>query len=276
MADFDQVAGHYASEGIAARILAALRASGIEGDAITPDSLAPLDQLHSRGLEMTRELAEALAPQAGERVLDIGSGVGGPARWIAAKYGCHVTGVDLTPDFCAAAEELNAAARMSDRVRIMMGNALDLPFPDRSFDRAYSQNVVMNIDDKPRFYREAWRVLEPGGLLAMSNIALGAKGNPHYPVPWAETATTSFLSTPEQTQKDVAEAGFEIVRFRDTTKDLAAYLDEQRRRIQAEGPPALGIHILMGERMREYQRNMARNVTEERVATIEILCRKPA
>jgi sarcosine/dimethylglycine N-methyltransferase len=270
-----RVAEHYGSAGIAERILAALRAAHGAETPITVDGLAPLDHFHGRGILATQELVAMLQPQAGERLLDIGSGIGGPARWIAAKFGVHVTGVDLTPEFCAAAEELNRATGLADWVRIINGSALDLPVPDNDFDRAYSQNVIMNIEDKPRFYREALRVLRPDGVLAIANVCAGTGGDPYYPQMWAATSATSFLATPEQTRRDMLEAGFEIVSLRDTT---AALLPAQPR----SGPPpertqpTLGIQVLMGaDVVREAQKNSARNLAEGRNVTIEALLRKP-
>jgi ubiquinone/menaquinone biosynthesis C-methylase UbiE len=128
-----------------------------------------------------------LDPRSGERIIDIGGGIGGPARWIAFHFGCHVTSLDLTPEFCRAAEELNHATGLSHRVRIVEGSATDLAFPDGVFDRAYSENVAMNIADKPRLYAEAFRVLRPAGVLAFSNYCAGPRGRPRYPVPWAAT-----------------------------------------------------------------------------------------
>jgi SAM-dependent methyltransferase len=266
---------HYASAGIAERILAALRAEIGTSAPVTPDALAPLDHFHGRGLQATKELAALLAPKPGEQLLDIGSGIGGPARWIAAKFGCHVTGIDLTAEFCAAAEALTVACGMAAQVRIVHGSALTLPFPDASFDRAYSQNVVMNIADKRGFYAQAFRVLRPGGTLALSNLGKGAKGEPIYPVPWASTAATSFLATLEQTQTDLLAAGFEIISFKDTTAEVVRLQAEYNKRLQTEGLPALGVHVIMGERMRTFQMNSARNMQEGRTATLEALVRKP-
>ena len=129
---------HYATEGIAARVLTALRNVNGPDVAITPDTLAPIDHFHRRGVIETEELAAVLQPKASDHLLDIGCGIGGPARWIAAKYGCLVTGVDLTPEFCVAARELNMATGLADRVRILDGSALALPMPDDSFDHAYA------------------------------------------------------------------------------------------------------------------------------------------
>lgn len=276
MATEDQVTRHYGSQGIAERVLSALReASGADAP-VTPEMLAPFDQFHGRGVVATKELVAMLKPQAGERLLDIGSGIGGPARWIAAKFGVAVTGVDLTPEFCAAAEALNAATGLAARVTILNGSALDLPVPDGAFDAAYSQNVIMNIADKPRFYREAFRALRPGGRLALSNLCAGTKGDLYYPVPWATTAATSFLATQDQMRADLAAAGFEILRFEDTT---AASIEMQRRarqRVEQGQKLRIAVEIIMGERSREMQINTTRNVEEGRVATIEALVRKPA
>jgi len=270
-----RVAGHYGNAGIAERVIAALRAARGADAPITVDALSAIDHFHGRGIVATQELAELLAPQPGERLLDIGSGIGGPARWIATKYGVHVTGVDLTAAFCAAARILNDAAGLADRVRIIEGSALALPVPDAAFDRAYSQNVVMNIEDKLGMYREAFRVLQAGGLLALSNLCAGAKGDLRYPVPWAETAATSFLAAPGQMRADLLASGFEILSFRDTSAETLPATIRNRERLEHDGLPALGIHLIMGERILEMQLNSARNAEEGRVATVEALARKP-
>jgi len=265
---------HYGNAGIAERILAAVRAARGTDTPITPELLAPIDHFHGRGVVATGDLVALLDPQPGERVLDIGSGIGGPARWIAAKRGCHVTGVDLTPEFCEAANSLITACGMTDKVRILQGSATDLPVPDGAFDRAYSQNVVMNIADKPRLYREAFRALRPGGVAAFSNVCAGL-GEVVFPVPWASVPELSFLATPEQTRADLLAAGFEIVSFRDTTDDLRAAAARDRQRAEQEPLPALGVHLVMGERLREMRINSARNSEEGRTRTIEALVRKP-
>jgi SAM-dependent methyltransferase len=271
-----QVDRHYGNPGIAERILAALRAANGPDAPVTPEALAPIDHFHGRGVVATGELVALLDPQPGEHILDIGSGIGGPARWIAARCGCRITGVDLTPEFCEAARALNAAAGMADRVTIVEGSALDLPLPDASVDRAYSQNVAMNIADKPRFYREAFRVLRPGGVLALSNVCAGSERQPYFPVPWAETAATSFLATPEETEAELRAAGFEIVSFTDTTDALRPAQLRDMERLAHEGLPALGIHLIIGERIREMRLNSARSAAEGRTRTIEALVRKPA
>ena len=268
------VAGHYTRDDIAERVVAAARAAAGPGVALTPDVLAPIDHFHGGGLASTRELVAMLQPRAGEAVLDIGCGIGGPARWIAHCFGCQVTGIDLTAAFCRAAEILNGETGMAGKVKIFEASALALPFEPASFDRAYSQNVAMNIADKPRFYREALRVLRPGGVLALANATAGT-GEPYYPTPWASTAATSFLATAAETRAELEAAGFVIVAFRDATADLLAAQAANRSHILREGLPALGPHVFMGPAFRDYQLNTARSTLEGRLGALEALARKP-
>ena len=269
------VARHYGSAGIAERVLAALReANGAEAP-VTPESLAPLDHFHGRGVVATQEMAAMLDPQPHEHILDIGSGIGGPARWMAAKYGVSVTGVDLTAEFCAAAEVLNAATGMAGRVTILRGSALALPVPDAAFDAAYSQNVAMNIADKLLFYREAFRALRPGGRLALSNLCAGAAGPCRYPVPWATTAETSFLATPNEMRADLAAAGFVIADFRDISATIRDGQRRTRERLERGEAVRVAADIILGPRSGEMQINSLRNVEEGRCTAIEALVSKP-
>jgi SAM-dependent methyltransferase len=275
MAIESDVAQHYGNAGIAERILAALRAANGPDAPITVETLSVLDHFHGRGIVATQELVELLAPQPGEHILDIGSGIGGPARWFAAHCGVHVTGIDLTREFCAAAEALNRATGLAERVTIKQGSALALPVPDNAFDRAYSQNVIMNIADKRGFYREAFRALRPDGVLALSNLCLGKGGEIVYPVPWAETAATSFLVPPQEMEAELHAAGFSIVSFRDTSAEILPAQRRNRERLERDGLGTLGTHLIMGARLLEMQINSSRNLEAGLVATIEALVRKP-
>jgi sarcosine/dimethylglycine N-methyltransferase len=267
---------HYATESIAARVLTALRNVNGPDVAITPDTLAPIDHFHRRGVIETEELAAVLQPKASDHLLDIGCGIGGPARWIAAKYGCLVTGVDLTPEFCVAARELNMATGLADRVRILDGSALALPMPDDSFDHAYSQAALMNISDKLGVFREAFRVLRSGGSLALSLAGAGSAGEPHYPLPWATTTAISFLATPDEIGRDLLAAGFQIVFVRDHGAALAGGLPAVIKQLETEGLPPLGPHIVAGEKDKEWRINVMRSLVDGRLSMIEALARKPA
>ena len=276
MTDGGPVREHYASEGITERVLTALRNADGPDVLITPETLAPIDHFHGKGVIATEELVAELQPKASDNLLDIGCGIGGPARWIAAKYGCRVTGVDLTAEFCAAARELNNLTGLADRVEILHGDALSLPVPNNSFDHAYSQAALMNISDKRGVFREAFRVLRPGGSLALSLAGAGSAGEPRYPLPWATTTATSFLATPDEIRGDLLAAGFQIVFVRDTSAALAEALPPILNQLETEGLPPLGEHVVSGENAKEWRINAMRSTAEGRLSMIEALARKPA
>jgi sarcosine/dimethylglycine N-methyltransferase len=273
----ERVQDHYASTGtgstIAARIAAAVRLTGGPDTSITPETLAPFDHFHGGGLAATQDLAAALQPQAGEMILDIGCGIGGPARWIANRYNCSLTGVDLTQEFCDAARELNSLCGMADQVRIVEGSALSLPLPDAVFDRAFSQFMVMNIADKASVYREAFRVLKPGGRFVACHVGSGPNGPPEFPLPWAATSDHSFLATDEDTKRDFAIAGFEVAAFRDTTQ-TPRMAEMMRHTLETEGLPAVGSHVLVGDRYLQLLVNALRATEQGRVRTVEIVAER--
>jgi len=275
MSDLDRVAAHYHGEGIAERLLGALAAEGVDMDNLTPVEMAPIDQFHGRGLVATQDMCARLKPEADDAILDIGCGLGGPARYVAHAHGSRVTGIDLTPAYCEAAEALSKAARLDGQVTIKCASATDLPFDDASFDAAFSQNVAMNIADKAAYFGEALRVLKPGGRAAMSILAQGPAGEVRYPVPWAETPATSFLAEPDDLRAQIEAAGFEILDFIDETETAIAAYRQMREIVKRDGPPKLGAHLFMGERMKQMMRNIARSTEDGRIVPLEVLCRKP-
>jgi ubiquinone/menaquinone biosynthesis C-methylase UbiE len=183
MTDTKAIADHWAKGDVYASIVSALEKTSKSLDNLTVEDLAPVDHFHARGLAATVELADRLPIKAGQHIVDIGCGLGGPARYIAQRFHCNVSGVDITQPFVDAANKLTALLRMDPQVRIEYGDGERLPYPDAHFDGAYTQHVTMNVADRPKFFAEAYRVLKPGAFFALSEHGLGPKGNPHFPVP---------------------------------------------------------------------------------------------
>jgi ubiquinone/menaquinone biosynthesis C-methylase UbiE len=274
MAGEDQISQHYSSGWLLERLRAALAADGIDPDRPSVEQLAPFDHFHGRGLEATQQAANLVAPTPAEHVLDVGSGIGGPARYFARRFGCRVSGIDLTAEFCQLARELTRAVGLADRIAFEQGNALTMPFADASFDGAYSMNVSMNIADKAGLYREIRRVLKPGAWFVLAEIAQGPAGAPTYPTPWARTADTSFLATPEETRDALAATGFTIMQSRDTAAEAAAFTARARAMIaRGEKPPFHAVYLIHGDLAREMAANGARDLAQGKIIPIEILCR---
>ncbi len=275
MSDDGKVTGHYGRGGLLERLEAALAEDGADPARPSLEALAPYDQFHGRGLEATEEIAAALEVAAQDHLLDIGSGIGGPARWMHRRFGCRVTGIDLTAEFCDVARHLSGRVGFGDKLRFEHGDALAMPFADASFDGAYSMNVSMNIADKDAFYREVRRVLKPGAWLVLSEIARGPGPELDYPVPWAASAEASFLSTPEETRRGLEAAGFEIVRFRSTEKETLEF-GARSREIVARGgkPPHRAVSLIHAEGARAAMANTTRGVAQARIVPIEILARR--
>ena len=275
MGAVSKISSHYSQGGLLARLEASLREDGVDPASPTLEELAPYDHFHGRGLEATEELANRLPVSAGDRILDIGSGLGGPARYMARRFGCRVGGIDLTAEFCEVARLLTARLGLEDRVSFDEGDALAMPFEDGAFDGAYSMNVSMNIADKRAFYREVRRVLRPGAWLCLSEVAQGPGGEPEYPLPWAATASSSFLATPETTCADLEATGFRIERLRDTSGEARDFAARSRAIVEAGGkPPHRAVMLALGERAREAVANNGRASRDRCTVPIEIVCRK--
>ena len=270
--DPHKVATHYDREDIAGAIFGELERSG-NGPA-SVESLAPFDEFHIRGREATESLLAAAGFRDGMHVLDIGCGIGGPARYLAAQAGCRVTGIDLTPSFCQAAERLTAAVGLDDRVAIRQGDALDMPFEDASFDGAWMLHAAMNIPDKTRLYAEIARVLKPGAVFAGYEIHKGEGEAVLYPVPWAEEASICHLIAPEDWHGRLEAAGLAIDRWQDLTEPAAAWFAKSHERISSGEANTFGLRLIMGETFEAKVVNMVRNTAENRITVIEAICRR--
>ncbi len=269
------ISGHYSSGKLLERLRTALRDDGADPDHPTLTAMAPYDQFHGRGLEATEELADSLAISTDDHILDVGSGIGGPARYFADRFGCQVTGIDLTQEFCDAARHLTNLLGLSGRIAYEQGDALDMPFADDTFDGAYSMNVSMNISDKMALYREIHRVLRPGAWLALSEISRGPGEELDYPTPWALTSASSFLATPEETRTKLEASGLVVSSLRDATKESLEFGARARAMVErGEKPPHRAVSLIHGDIAKDAMANTARGMAEGRIVPIEVICRK--
>lgn len=268
MPDADsRIRAHYDSHALTGSVFTALVDAGLDPAHLTITDLAPVDQFHSGGIAASRELARLAGIRRGASILDLGGGIGGPARLLAAELGCDVTVLDLTPSFCATGERLTEATGLADRVRFIAGSAVAPPFTEGAFDVCWTQHSTMNIADKAALYRAAHRMLRRGGLLAMHEITAGASGRPRYPVPWASEEALSYLVPPDELREIIAQAGFRTRAWRDVTDDTIAWLD-QRLRAAAARPSPRGPHLLAARQAGPRFQNLLGNLEENRVRVV--------
>lgn len=258
---------------LAERIRTALIAAGTDLDRLTPADLAPVDEFHMRGRSATLELADRMELTPDTHVLDIGSGLGGPARTLAEVYGCHVTGIDLTRAFCDAATVLSRWVGLADRVRFVHGDATKLPFAVASFDAAMTIHVAMNIPAKDRLYAEAKRVLKPGAIFAIYDVLQGEGGPVVYPVPWARDPSISALATPAEMRQLLSGAGFEVLEELDATEACVDWFREVAARAVDTDTPRATFRAFLGDDFPQMARNQIQNLTERRIRVVTYLCR---
>jgi SAM-dependent methyltransferase len=262
---------HYSARDIETRILAALRAAGLNPEQrLLPEQLAALDHFHTGGLRASRELMELAQIRPQDRVMDIGAGLAGPARLLASAVGCRVDCIDLSPDYCAGAELLNRLTGLDDRIEVHRASALDLPFADESFDAVWMQNVGMNIDDKRRLYVEMYRVLKPGGRFAFQEMAAGKEATSYFPLPWATDAADNFLVSGDEMRSVLGECGFVAEVFEDTS-------DEHLGRTTANATPAasgqLGLAVFV-DNLGQKAGNARRSLEEGQVRLVRGVFRR--
>ena len=267
------IVSDYGDSNLGERILSKLQAFGVDTEHLTQEVLTEVDHIHGGGYANTVEHTALVDLAPGIAVLDIGCGIGGPARYFAEAFDCRVTGIDLTQEYIDVATMLTKRCGLDDRVTFQCANAIDLPFEDKSFDAVFSLNVTMNIEDRSGFYAEVARVLRPGGQLAVSEIGQGPGGDPYYPLPWARDASYSFLVPPDELRTGLEGAGFNIKHW----------IDEAQRRKEAGGrvstgpsstpaiPAGEGMKIVRGDDYPVRQRNSGKSVMEDRLTNVRLV-----
>jgi len=271
----DAVRQRYATSGILDRVIAFLLARGIDPERPSYQDFFPFDQLHGQGIEATREHLERAGIDSSMQVMDLGCGVGGCSRIIAATRGCRVTGVDLTPQYIEVARELTRRCELADRIEFRQADALDLPFAEATFDHVWCHNVTMNIQDKRKLVSEVARVLKRGGRFSCSEVGQGPGGALIFPLPWATDSSTSFLVTPAMMRQELEEGGLRISEEIDLSEASIAFLREMRARAERGDRPLNAIHVIMGDDIGDRIRNFNRCAMEKRVVEHFILAEKP-
>ena len=242
-----KVAGHYTCGKLEEAILHAVARMGLDPDRLNAIDLAPADEFHVGGLEATRELAAQMELAPGLHILDVGSGIGGPARYFAVEHQCRVTGVDLTEEFVQVARSLTRRTKLDHLVEFVQASALDLKLKPENFDRAYMIHVGMNIADKAGVFREVRRVLKPGGKFAIFDILRAGDAPMTYPVPWASSEETSFVADKQSYRDALEKTGFHVERERVRATFAIDFTERAIAHAAQNGQPALALHLLMGD-----------------------------
>jgi ubiquinone/menaquinone biosynthesis C-methylase UbiE len=242
-----KVAGHYTRGRLEETILQAVARAGSDPDQLKAMDLATVDEFHLGGLEVTEEMAAQMELEPGLHVLDVGSGIGGPARYFAAEHQCKVTGIDLTEEFVQVARSLTRRAKLDHLVEFVQASALHLGFQAGTFDRAYMIHVGMNIADKAGVFREVRRVLKHGGMFVIFDILRAGDGEIAYPVPWALSDETSFVVEVKSYRDALESVGFRVERERNRRIFGIEFTEQAIARAAQSGQPTLSLHLLMGD-----------------------------
>ena len=271
----DDVRRHYGISTLVETLLGELKKQGHDPEKFKPEALYPYDQLHGREFLATKEHVARLSLRPGMKVLDVGSGVGGPARYIAATTSATVDGVDLTHEFVEVATELTRRSGLSDKARFHQGDALALPFGGDHFDAAFCLYVAMNIEGKAALATEIARVLKPGGKLVWNQVVLGDKGAPTFPLPWASSPEYSFLLPPQELRAAIEGAGLKITEWTDESGTITEWMRARQAEAKAGKQPPSALGLAMGADFAERRRKYAENMMEGRIGSILAVAEKP-
>ena len=275
MSQHEVVAEHYTSGRLLDRIVAGLAKIGKTPQTTSVDELAPVDEFHIGGRTASEDFVGPLGLSPSDHVLDVGCGFGGTSRFVASRFGCRVTGIDLTAEFVETGRVLCDWVQLGDRIDLQQGNALEMPFEESVFDAAIMLHVGMNIRDKARLFAQVARVVKNEAVFGVYDVMRTTDDPLIYPVPWASTAEASSLATLEEYRQALSQSGFEVIGTRDRRNFAIDFFEAARRRVEsADGGPTLGVHVAMGENASIKLSNMVENIGAGRVSPVEIIARK--
>jgi ubiquinone/menaquinone biosynthesis C-methylase UbiE len=260
---------YYTTTNLFSSILKALNAAGKDINNLTTKDLAPVDSFHIRGIEATKDLASLVKIKPVDKILDVGCGIGGSARFLASNYGCFVTGVDITGEYCNVAAELSKLLKLENKTEFHHADAIDLPFEKESFDIVWSEHVQMNVENKQHLYQEIYRVLKPDGKLIFYDVFTGMEEKVFYPVPWAEDSSTDYLTGQNETKILLESLDFKINYWEDITELSKDWFTTAFAKMKNRKPYPLGLHLLMGENAEEKFHNMVRNLNEKKITVVQ-------
>ena len=269
------ISTHYTHGNLVAAIRSGVESLGKTIDSVTVDDLGPVDEFHTGGRQASKHFIDQLGVTPDMHILDIGCGLGGPARFVASRYRCRVDGIDLTPEYIETGRVICGWVGLNDRISLHQGSALSMPFADGAFDGAYMLHVGMNIEDKAKLCSEVHRVLRPGSLFGIYDVMKAGAGELSYPMPWATTAASSFVVDPAQYRSALQAAGFAVIAELNRRDFAITFFDQFRAKTMAAGgPPPLGLHLLMGRNAPDKIQNMIQNVASGYIAPVELIARK--
>lgn len=266
------VVGHYARSDLLTAITDALQEMGKTPETVTIDDLGPADEFHIGGRAATGHLLDQLELPAGSHLLDVGCGIGGPARFVSSRVD-RITGIDLTPEYIETGNALNGWLGLADRIELRVGSALDIDVEDATFDGGYMIHVGMNIDDKSALLREVARVLRPGAMFGIYDVMRMTAGDLVHPVPWATEAATGHVAEPERYRQAATDAGLTVVSENNRREAAERFFEGAAAR---QNPSPLGLQLLMGPTVGEKVKNMVANIRSGLIAPVEMVLQRPA
>jgi len=263
----EAINAQYGQSDLGNKLLSALQEEGFDSAEGIKKALARIEELHLGGSVATLELAQKVSINENSRVLDIGCGIGGPARNLASTFGCHVTGIDLSKDYCQAAEIINHYLGLSDFIKIIQGNALNMHFNMGEFDVIFIQHVLMNIENKSQLLSQIYKILSPKGRLALNTICTGSIRPILFPVIFASDPSISFLIPENELHQLIINSGFEELSWDNVTNDILEGIQRARSRPRTNQPRS-SIADLIFSNVSEKWRNGVRNLKEDRWVVI--------